>query len=136
MKLNIRPLKESDWDTLQKWWEQWPDWVAPTKDFLPNNGTSGFMVEKNNNPIIAGFVYLTNSKTALLEWIISDPDYREEDRKEALELLINTSEMYCKELDYKYMFSVCRSKKLIETHRKLKWTVDDSPAYELVKVIN
>ena len=94
------------------------------------------MVEKNNNPIIAGFVYLTNSKTALLEWIISDPDYREDDRKEALEMLINTSEMYCKELGYKYMFSVCRSKKLIETHKKLKWTIDDSPAYELVKVIN
>tara|TARA_R100000742_G_C4237592_1_gene57910 strand:+ start:317 stop:727 length:411 start_codon:yes stop_codon:yes gene_type:complete len=136
MKLNIRSLNDTDWDVLQEWWKQWPEWVAPARDFLPNNGKCGFMVEKNDKPIIAGFVYLTNSKTALLEWIISDPEYRESDRKDALEMLINTSEGYCKELGYKYMFSVCRSKKLIETHRKLNWAVDDDPAYELVKVIN
>jgi hypothetical protein len=135
MELNIRKLKVSDWETLQKWWEQWPDWVAPTKEFLPNNGTGGYIVEKNDKAIIAGFIYYTNSKTALLEWIVSDPDYRESDRQEALELLITTSEQDCKDTGYKYMFSVCRSKKLMETHRKLDWAVDEDPAHELVKVI-
>ena len=33
MKFNIRKLKESDWDTLVKWWDSWPEWVAPPKTF-------------------------------------------------------------------------------------------------------
>ena len=136
MELNIRNLKVSDWETLQKWWSEWPDWVAPTKEFLPNNGTGGLIVEKDNKAIVAGFIYYTNSKTALLEWIISDPTYRETDRNQALELLINTCEGVCKEMGYKYMFSVCRSKRLIETHKKLDWAVDENPAHELVKIIN
>ena len=34
------------------------------------------------------------------------------------------------------MFSIGRSKPLIETHRKLDWTVDKSPSYEITKKIN
>ena len=26
MKLNIRKLKDSDWDTLVELWDAWPDW--------------------------------------------------------------------------------------------------------------
>jgi len=31
------------------------------------------MVEKNNTPIVAGFMYFTNSEGVLLEWIVSNP---------------------------------------------------------------
>ena len=56
MELNIRRLEESDWDTLVSWWDEWPEWTAPPKDFLPDNGKGGFMVENNNTPIVAGFL--------------------------------------------------------------------------------
>jgi len=134
-KLTTRVLNENDWDTLCKWWEAWPKWVNPPKDFLPDNGTGGLMVEKNNKPIMAGFLYFTNSDVVLLEWIVSDPEYREKDRKQALELLITAAEGVCKNLDKKYMFSVCRNKHLINTHKKLGWGVDESPSYELTKNI-
>ena len=134
--MNIRRLTENDWDTLTQWWDAWPDWVAPARDLLPDNGKGGLMVEKNNSSVMAGFLYLTNSKTALLEWVISDPNYRDNDRKQALELLIAASEEVCKELGYKYVFSICRNKNLINTHRKLGWNVDDSPSHELVKILN
>ena len=52
MKFNIRKLTENDWDTLVSWWGDWPGWVNPPKDFLPDNGTGGLMVEKNNIPIV------------------------------------------------------------------------------------
>ena len=136
MKLNIRRLTEDDWDTLEKWWASWPKWVAPARDFLPEEGKSGLMVEKDNKPIMAGFIYLTNSKTALLEWIISDPNYRDNDRDTALKLLITGAENVCKEMGFKYMFSVCRNKNLMETHKELGWEVDKKPSHELVKVIN
>ena len=83
MELNIRMLKDSDWNTLVEWWDAWPEWHTPAKDFLPENGTGGFIVEKQDKPIVAGFLYTTNSKAALLEWIVSNPKYREDDREKA-----------------------------------------------------
>ena len=76
MKFNIRKLTENDWDTLVSWWEAWPKWNTPAQDFLPDNATSGLMIEKNNIPIVAGFLYFTNSSAVLLEWIVSNPDYK------------------------------------------------------------
>ncbi len=133
--MNIRRLTDKDWDTLVSWWSNWPKWQAPVKDFLPEDGKGGLIVEKDNKPIVAGFIYLTNSKTALLEWIVSNPKYREADRKQAIELLITGAENLVKSLDYKYLFAVMQHKGLIETHEKLGWNKDNKPSYELTKVL-
>jgi len=135
MKLNIRKLEASDWSTLVKWWDSWPEWTTPPRSFMPDNGTSGLIVEKNKEPIVAGFLYFTNSDAVLLEWIISNPEYRNKDRKEALELLITTAEGICKQAGKKRMFSIGRNKSLIETHKKLGWSVDPDPSYEIIKNI-
>jgi len=134
-ELNVRKLTDEDWDTLCKWWESWPKWVNPPKTLLPDNGKGGFMVEKNNKPICAGFIYMTNSDAVLLEWIVSDPTYRDEDRQTALELLITSAEAACKELGKVHMFSIGRHKHLINTHKKLGWSVDPDPSHEIIKNI-
>jgi hypothetical protein len=134
--MEIRRLTEKDWDTLVSWWDSWPDWQNPAKDFLPDNGTGGFMIEKNNKPIVAGFVYITNSKAVLLEWIVSDPEYREDDRDMAITCLITTIEKIIKGWGYKYMFSIGRTKSLIEKHKELGWHVDMKPSHELIKKVN
>ena len=123
MKFNIRKLTENDWDTLVSWWDAWPSWVNPPKDFLPDNGTGGLIIEKNNIPIVAGFLYFTNSAAVLLEWIISNPKYKEKDRKEAIETLIESAEIFCKNNNKKYMFSIGRNKSLINIHKKLNWSI-------------
>ena len=135
MKLNIRKLTEDDWVVLKQWWDAWPEWEAPPKDFLPENGTGGLMVESEGEPIVAGFMYITNSKGVLLEWIISNPKYREEDRNDAINLLLISVENLCKDLGYKYIFSIGRNKSLITTHRNLGWHVDSKPSYEIIKTI-
>ena len=135
MKFNIRKLEASDWGTLVKWWDSWPEWVAPPKTFLPDNGTGGLIVEKGEQPIVAGFLYFTNSQAVLLEWIISNPEYRGKDRQEAIELLINTAEAICKKQDQLHMFSIGRNKHLIEIHKKLGWNIDTKPSYEIIKNI-
>jgi hypothetical protein len=136
MKLNIRRLKSSDWDTIDKWWKAWEGWDNPGKDFLPENGTGGFMVENGKQPILAGFLYTTNSKVIWLDWIISNPDYRKKNRQEAIELLINASENVCKAMGYKYVFSIGRNNNLIKTHKELGWFVDEKPSHEIFKLIN
>ncbi|MAB58997.1 MAG: hypothetical protein CMO46_00470 [Verrucomicrobiales bacterium] len=135
MELKARQLKDSDWETLTAWWDSWPDWVSPSKDFLPDNGTGGLMIQKNNKPIVAGFLYFTNSKSVLLEWIISDPKYKDNDRQEAVELLIKTAEKVCKDADKKYMFSIGRNKNLMKIHEKIGWNIDKTASYEIVKKI-
>jgi len=136
MKLNIRRLTEKDWSILPIWWEQWPKWKTPSRDALPENGLSGLMVEKEGVPIIAGFIYTTNSKGVWLEWIISDPEYRDDDRQQALELLISGAENVCKAQGFKYVFFVGKHNKLINTFEELGWSVDREPSHELIKTIN
>ena len=132
-KLIVRHLREDDWDILVSWWDSWPGWENPAKGFLPENGKGGLMVEKNEKPIVAGFLYQTNSDAVLFEWVISNPKYRESDRKEAIELLIKEAEETCRNWGYKHMFSIGRTKSLIETHRKMGWHVDDKPSHEITK---
>jgi len=136
MKLNIRKLEESDWSTLVEMWKMWPEWVHhPTKAMLPNNGTGGLIVEKGNTPVVAGFLYVTNSKVGWIEWIVSNKNYREKDRKKALELLINSLEEIAKINGNEIILSIGRSRPLIETHKKLGYTVDENPSYEIAKKI-
>ena len=133
-KLQVRNLKKDDYDFIAKWWKWWR-WKVIPREMLPENGLSGLMVEKNGVRIVSGFIYMTNSTGAMLEWIVSNPYYREKDRKQAIELLIDTAEEFCKELGCDYMFSIGRNKHLIETHRKLGWSVDKNPSYEIMKKI-
>ena len=133
-KLTVRNLKKDDYDFIAKWWKWWR-WKVIPRDMLPENGLSGLMVQKNDVRIVSGFIYMTNSTGAMLEWIVSNPDYREKDRKEAIEFLIDSAEEFCKKLGCNYMFSIGRNKHLIETHKKLGWAVDKNPSYEIIKKI-
>lgn len=130
MELNIRRLTSEDYSTLVKWWDAWPEWQAPPQTFLPD---TGFIVEKNNIGIVAGYVYITNSKAALLEWIISNPEYRESDRKDAITLLIQAVERVLTDQGVKHVFTIGRNKHLINLHKKLGWMVDKKPSYEIIK---
>jgi hypothetical protein len=133
MELNIRKLEEGDWDTLVSWWDRWRGWENPPRDFLPDNGTGGFIVEKGDTPIVAGFIYFTNSKAVLLEWIVSNPDYKGEDRREAIEFLILTCEEYIKLDGKKYIFSIGRNESLINIHKRLGYNVDPKISQEIIK---
>ena len=134
-KLEHRNLKESDWDTLVSWWTAWPEWTAPVKEVLPENGTGCIMIQKNGIPIVAGFIYNTNSASALLEWIISNPEYNDKDKSQAIEILITEVEKTCINMGYKFILTVGRNKSLINAHKKLGWIVDDKPSHEIVKII-
>ena len=132
MELTVRALQESDWETLQEWWAKW-NWPAITKEMLPLNGCGGLIVCKGNIPVVSGFLYLTNSNVAWMEWIISNQDYREEDRKEALEMLISGLEDIALSVGKTIILSVGRNKNLISTHKKLGYTVDGEASYEISK---
>jgi len=134
--MKIRKLTKSDYKTLEEWWKAW-DWPPIKKDFLPEDGESGLMVEAEDGTlIVAGFLYMTNSNAVLLEWIISNPKYKEDDRDAAITALILGAEQVVKNAGKKYMFTIGRNKSLIKKHKELGWHVDDKPSYEIVKTLN
>ena len=134
MELQVKALQESDWDYLPSWWRWWR-WPEINRESLPLNGLGGLMVYKGDTPIVTGFLYLTNSSATWLDWIVSNPDYKDKDRKEALELLINSLEEVAKAQGYNIIISLTRNPHLINTHKKLGYAVDETPSYEISKKI-
>ena len=53
--------------------------------------------------------------------------------EDAIEKLLIDAENKIKEMGYKRIFSIGRTKRLIETHKKLGWYVDKKPSYEIIK---
>ena len=136
-KLAPRKIIEEDWDILKKWWSYWPNSDTPPKDYLPDNGTSGIIIEDNGQPVVAGFIYQTNSKLAIIEGLISNPNYRgKKNRDKAIEVLIACLQDAVKLMGYKYIFGMTNNKKIIENLKiKFDWSLDSKPHYSLTKIL-
>jgi len=101
MKLKTRELNPSDRPLLEKWWKDW-GWGGPiSEDFLPK---TGYIVEKNKEPIASIFIYETNSGVGALGWPLSNKDYRENDRKLAIDMLIEAAEEGWRNKGGKFLF--------------------------------
>jgi hypothetical protein len=136
MALEIRPLKYEDYDDfLLKWWSDWK-WDAPTRDFLPSDGTGGIVVYDGDTPICAGFMYITNSKVSWVDWIISNREYRvKPNRTQAISLLIDALTNICKNSGAKYVYALIKHKNLIDTYNKLGYVCGDTYVGEMIKTL-
>ena len=86
---NIRNVELKDYEKINQWWEL-SQYKKPTMSLLPNNGLGGLIIEKEK-PIAVAYIYMTNSKIAYIDFLVSDPTYREEDRYDIIMLLISAS---------------------------------------------
>ena len=136
MELYIRELNESDYDNiLVAWWKQW-GWEPPQRDFLPDNGKGGIIVYDQDTPICAGFMYITNSKVAWVDWIISNKEYtKKPHRKDAIKLLVSTLTGICKNTGSKYVYALIKSRHLIETYEQLGYVKGDRYTSEMIKLL-
>ncbi len=94
------------------------------------------MIEMNGKPVAASFLY-ADELMGYLTWTISDPEYRETNRKKLIELLITKIQEDARDTwGVKFILTVCGNKHLEKIHRKLDWYVEDSsPAYECFKYL-
>ncbi len=120
MNFNIIPLDESHYDeVLVGWWKDW-NFVPPLKDFLPDNGKGGMIVYENLTPICAGFLYITNSNVAWINWIVSNKEYKfRKKRTQAFNLLINTLINIALNNKKTYVFANNNNPSLINRYLKL-----------------
>lgn len=118
---NIRFLNEADYDVLCQWWKAWR-WTAPPRDFLPENGCGGLMIEKYGVPVVAGFLYFTNSAVAWSEFVISNFDYKEKDRKEVIKTLIFELSELAKSKGSKYIYTVVKNQNLKQIYEEIGYS--------------
>ena len=127
MKLQVRKLQESDWEFIPEWWKsnKQDDSIENLRDFLPGSfqigdyeekraGLGGFIVCKEDDPIAATWLIMTNSNCAIATQVISDLSYRDEDKEKALELLNNFVNNFAKELGYKHTIQLVENTKLVK----------------------
>lgn len=133
--MNIRRLNEDDYPTLVKWWNDW-GWTPLAKKLLPENGTGGVMIEsENGTPICAGFLYITNSEIAWMEWVISNKEVRGKQRDKALDLLFSELILWAENSDRSVIFTVGKNKHFLERCKKFGFLMDEVPSFELIKTI-
>lgn len=136
MELTIRQLNENDYqETLVKWWNDW-GWTPPEKDFLPDNGMGGYIIYDEETPICAGFIYITNSRVAWVDWIVSNKEYREKDkRREAIKMLIDSLTNISRMSGSKYAYALIKNNSLIKTYEDLGYVKGDSYTSEMIKLL-
>lgn len=136
MELTINRLSESDYDNiLTGWWQDWR-WTPPAKDFLPDNGTGGMIVSDGDIPVCAGFIYVTNSKIAWVEFIISNKNYTDrEGRRLALRLLIQALTNIAISSGNKYIYTLIKNQSLMKVYEEIGYIKGDSSATEMIKVL-
>lgn len=134
--LEVRLLAEDDYERyLVKWWKDWR-WTAPSKDFLPGDGTGGIMISKEGLPIVAGFIYLTNSKVAWSEWIISNFEVKDKAlREEAILFCISELTRIAEECGAKYVYTVVKNQNLKKHYKKIGYQDGSQKVDEMVLII-
>lgn len=128
---NIRLTTQEDYETLCGWWKFWR-FPAPPQDCLPNNGEGGVMILKDDIPVCAGFLYMTNSKLCWIEYIVSNPQYKEKDRKEVIRLLIHEISGLAQRKGFKAIFTSVKNQPLIKHYEACGYIFGSNNTTEMI----
>ncbi len=132
MELKCRRIIESDLEKIEGWLKDYGG-EMPSLDFLPNNGTGGFVVSNDTGIIAAMWLWFTNSKTAIPAMVVADKSYRAEDRYEALELLIDFTTTFAKDAGCEFAFAWAKTGVLLDYYEKAGYEKDPKESFELIK---
>jgi len=122
--INFRSFKEGDYEICCEWWEWW--WKKVGLDpvrrvFLPKDERC-FIIEKNNIPVAATFLFLTEIPiVAWTTYLVSNPNYKEKDRRDLIKLLIQNIEKEAEKYGIMQLFTVCGDRHMSNIHDSLDW---------------
>jgi len=123
-----------DYEEICRWWDA-HKWPCIPLDFLPDEGAGGRILLSDGLPIIAVWIYKTNSRLGWMEWMVSNPDAPREIRRDAPDLIIEDAIKYAKELGLGVLFTSIRVPRLIERLTKAGFQISDSNMTNLTKVL-
>jgi hypothetical protein len=114
--MHIRPWdRDSDYDTLVKWWNDWEFGVVP-KECLP---PSGIIVEDDGTPVCAGGLYVgEGTQFGFMEWIVTDKKADQRVVHRALKACIDSIMELAKDRGIKLVYTATREKALHKRYEK------------------
>ena len=81
-------------------------------------------------------MYITNSKVAWVDWIISNKDYtKKQQRKDAIKLLVSALTDICKTTGSKYCYALIKNESLVNTYKDLGYTQGSTYTKEMIKIL-
>lgn len=125
--MNIRLFQPSDYSLISSWWKD-HEWPSIPLTFLPK---TGIIVDD----CAVGFLYCTDSKICLLEFVLVDPNADKVRRRTALDVLINEASELAKELGFEAIFASLSHKGLIARYEKHGFKVTDQSTTNLIRMI-
>ena len=121
--INVRSFHQGDYEMCCKWWEWWwRNGQGPVpRAFLPKDERC-FVIEKDNTPIACYFLFIMEPKTVgWATYLVSNPKYKEKDRRDIIKLLIQKVEKEAKKYGVMQLFTVCGDVHMSNIHDSLDW---------------
>tara|TARA_R100001163_G_C4994446_1_gene145845 strand:+ start:310 stop:708 length:399 start_codon:yes stop_codon:yes gene_type:complete len=122
--MKIKRIQKTDFDTISKWWLDW-GLEIPEEELLPEKGTGGWMISDNEIPVAAGYLYFTNTRIGYIDFLISNPEYREKDRNEMIVDLIDYMVKFGIKRGCKFIWATSDNKHVTDKCKKLNYKVLD-----------
>ena len=134
--MNIIKLNIYDWEYIPNWWKGYKGWETELpKDMLPGDGLQGIKIVKNGDPVACLWWHIMEgSKTMLVNPVIMDPNYREDDRGEIIDTLLQSITKFAKDSGCRYIWSWTENKRLAAIFDRNDYIVTDN-SFEIIKHI-
>ena len=126
--VTIRLIKEEDYKFINSWWKAIEE-TPPPRKLLPENGLHGLIACKNDKPIACLYIYLTNSKFAYGDYLISDMNYKGRDRFDIILELMNQAIATAWGLGCEDFWFITNDKGMLKRCKAIGAKVSDVPYY-------
>lgn len=121
-----------DYATIQEWWKLHGSF-APKPQHLSSTG----LIIEADNPLCAGWLYNTDSKICIFEFVVSNPNVSKELRDAALTLLIEEIKKLASNRGYELIYSSVKGMKYINRLQVAGFVVaDDDQTHCFFEVAN
>ena len=112
----IRLYTPSDYATVCGWWDEW-GWPRIPQSSLPRIGAI--------TEAACAWLYQTDSDCALIEWYITNPRLRKNERKGIIEPIVEQLCKTAKTLGYSNVISMVRNPHLLKTLNGVGFAPED-----------
>lgn len=127
--ITLRMFEESDYPMVSEWWvaHAWP--AVPYK-FLSRFGL--IALDENDTPLCAGWLYLTSSGFAWMEYLVSNPGAPLKVKARGIECLTSRLISEAKNFGAHALFTSVKHRSLIRLYQRLGFAVGDTGMTNMV----
>jgi len=124
--ISFRSFERGDYEMCCNWWRFW--WGSCDRDpvaraFLPRDRRC-YVIEKNGVEIACYFLFIMEPRVVgWTTYLVSNPKYKEKDRRDLINLLIQKVEKEAERYGIMQLFTVCGDRHMSKIHEDLNWTM-------------